>query len=316
MSPSPVFLHEPRYALGEIEVPFDEVDGLSARAEEFRMVPEPGLWGWGSVFRTERGLAAMAVDSALATLRGAGVEAGAVDALLVCCTHLDEAPPSHGRFVGDILAGVGLGDIPFHGLNFNRCVNLLAALEVAASLVAAGRYRRVLVVTTDRAMREADRLVNYALFSDGAASVLVSAGDVQEGECYELLSCATAQDVRSLDWTNEISPDLARRVNDRLLGPLGMKLGDVAGLMHGNIFKPLVVMKERQAGFTPGQIWTGNIARVGHCFAADPLINLADRAAAGHVRPGGHYVLAASVPGSRVGVLVRKTGDRPPAKDL
>lgn len=305
MNLSPVFVHEPRYALGETEVAFGEIEGLYARAEEFGLMPEPGLWGWGSVFRTERGLAAMAVESALATLGGTGVAASEVDAAVICCTNLDEAPRSHGRFIGDILAGAGLGDIPFYGLNFNRCVNLLAALEVAGSLVAVGRYRRVLVVTTDRAMCEADRLVNYALFSDGAASVLVSADEVTNGG-FELLACATAQDVGSLDWTSEISADLAGRVNDRLLEPVGMKLGDVAGLMHSNIFKPLVVMKERLAGFTSEQIWTGNISRVGHCFAADPLINLVDRAAAGHIRPGGYYMLAASVPGSRAGVLLRK----------
>jgi 3-oxoacyl-[acyl-carrier-protein] synthase-3 len=45
---------------------------------------------------------------------------------------------------------------------------------------------------------------------------------------------------------------------------------------------------------------------VGHCFAADPLINLVDRDAQGELRDGAHYLLAASVPGSRIGVLLRK----------
>ena len=94
--------------------------------------------------------------------------------------------------------------------------------------------------------------------------------------------------------------------NDKLLAPAGMKLGDVAALMHNNLFKPLIVMKERQAGFSPAQLYLGNITRIGHCFAADPLINLADREELGHVGAGGYCLLASSVPGSRIGALLQR----------
>ncbi len=77
-------------------------------------------------------------------------------------------------------------------------------------------------------------------------------------------------------------------------------------LAHANLYKPLVVMKERQAGFSPPQLYLANIERLGHCFAADPLINLVDRMALGHVRPGSYCLLASSVPGSRIGVLLEK----------
>jgi 3-oxoacyl-[acyl-carrier-protein] synthase-3 len=305
MSGHPVFLHGPQYVLGEIEADFSTIDNLYARAEEFRMAPDPALWGWGSIFRTERSLEAMAVESGSATLRAAGIAPSSIDALVLCCTDVPGPARAHGRFMESVLTGIGLGDIAFHGLNFNRCVNLLAALDVAGSFVASGRYRRVLVITTDRVLDEAGRMAHYALFSDGAASCVVAADD--EGrDSYQLVACATAQDTRSLAWSNEISADLARQVNERLLTPLDMKLGDVSGLMHGNIFKPLVVMKERQAGFSREQIYTDNITRVGHCFAADPVVNLVDRAAIGHVRPDGYYLLASSVPGSRIGVLLRK----------
>jgi 3-oxoacyl-[acyl-carrier-protein] synthase-3 len=162
----------------------------------------------------------------------------------------------------------------------------------------------LLVITTDQVFDEANRMANYALFSDGAASCVVSAGaDTSDG--YRLISCAAAQDNQTLDAGNEISAELAKRVTEKLLSPLDLKVGDLSGLMHGNIFKPLLVMKERLAGFTAEHIWTENIARVGHCFAADPLINLVDRVALGHVRPDQYHLLASSVPGSRIGVLLR-----------
>lgn len=76
--------------------------------------------------------------------------------------------------------------------------------------------------------------------------------------------------------------------------------------MHANLFLPLIMMKERQAGSAAGQLYTANITRVGHCFAADPLVNLVDQQRAGRIREDGHYVLAVSVPGSRVAVLLRR----------
>jgi 3-oxoacyl-[acyl-carrier-protein] synthase-3 len=301
----PVFLNGPQYVLGELESDFSTIENLQARAAEFRMVPEPALWGWGSVFRTERSLEAMAIDSGSATLRTAGIDPSSVEALVLCCTKVPGPARGHGRFVETILTGIGLGDIPFYGLNLNRCTNVLAALDVASAFVTSGRYHRVLVITTDRVVDEADRMLPYALLSDGAASCVLAADSAGQN-CYQLMACASAQETRSLDWCNEISADLARRVNDSLLGPLGLAVGGVAGLMHANIFKPLLVMKELQAGFTPRQIYTDNIARVGHCFAADPLINLVDRMAIGHVQVNGHYMLASSVPGLRMGVLLRK----------
>jgi 3-oxoacyl-[acyl-carrier-protein] synthase-3 len=303
-----VFLSGPRYVLGEHRAGHTTIEGLAARAAEFGMPLDAGLWGWGDVHRTGRDLEDLAVDSGSATLRAAGVDPASVDALLLCSTRIPGPAEGHGAFVERVLTGIGLPDIPFYGQTLNRCVNLLAALDVASAFVTAGRHRRVLVITTDRVAGEALRVTNYALFSDGAASCLVSADAEAAGRAdgYRLVSCATAQEAASLEWSNELSSDLARQVNDRLLTPLGMKLGDVSGLMGANLLKPLVVMKERQAGFTMDQIYVDNIPRVGHCFAADPLINLVDRAAAGHVRADHHYILAASVPGSRIGVLLRK----------
>ena len=62
----PVFLKGPRYVLGETEADFSTIDNLHARAEEFRMALDPALWGWGSVFRSQRGLEAMGEYETLA----------------------------------------------------------------------------------------------------------------------------------------------------------------------------------------------------------------------------------------------------------
>ncbi|MBT2402880.1 MULTISPECIES: 3-oxoacyl-ACP synthase [unclassified Streptomyces] len=302
----PVHLSAPRYVLGEQEADHTTVDNLLERARQFGMPPKAALWGWGTVRRTAKSLETLAVESGRATLDAAGADPAGVDCLILCSTRFPGGPRTHGNFVERVMSGIGLGEgTAFTGLTLGRCTNLLGAIRTAQALVAAGMHRRVLVVTTDRVSDESVRMESFALFSDGAASCLVSAEPLGT-QAYELVAGASAQNPGALDWSNEISSDLGRAVNERILEAAGMKLGDIHGVLHPNLYKPVVVLKERQAGFTREQLFLDNIQRFGHCFAADPLINLVDRAAAGAVKPNGHYLLASSVPGVRVGVLLRK----------
>lgn len=303
------YLRAPRYVLGEIEADHSTIADLPARARAFGMREQAELWGWGTIRRTERSLEELAIDSGRATLGDAAVDRCDVDGLVLCSTRFPGGPETHGRFVRAIMTGLGLDDVAFTGITLNRCTNMLAALQTAEALVVSGRRACVLVVTTDRVVDETTRMERFALFSDGAASCVVTGGRGGHGD-YEVVACAAAQDTRELDWQHEISAALSRRVNDSMLGALRITLGDVAGLMHANLYRPLVVLKERQAGFSAAQLYTDNIARFGHCFAADPVINLVDREAAGAVRDGHYYMLASSVPGSRMAVLLRK-GEEP-----
>lgn len=304
-----VLLTGPSYVLGEIEEDHTAIENLAELAAELKLAPNPGLWGWGSIRTSKRELEELAVDTGSATLRAVGLDPASVDALVLCCNRIPGPAEGHGRFTQQVLTGIGLGSIPCYGQFMNRCVNMLAGLDVARALVACGRYRRVLLITTDKVADGADRMSQFAMFSDGAASCVITADpDAADrgADCYELLGCAVAQDTAALEWTSQISSDLAREVNQELLTAAGLQLSDLSALMHANLFKPLLVMKERQAGFSPDQLYLDNIPRFGHCFAADPLIGLVDRVALGHLPPGGYGMLASSVPGSRIGALLRR----------
>ncbi len=301
------FLVAPRYRLGEIEEHHSVVKDLEQRAARFSMKLDAEVWGWGRFFRTERPVADLAADTGAETLRAAGVAPDAVDGLVVCATSFPRDLESHGALVGELSAALGLTGVTFScGVTLNRCNNFLAGIAVAEGLVAAGRHARVLVVTADRVEDEAERLESFALFSDGAASCLVSR-DAHGAECHEILACASVQDIAALSRSDQIDARLSQRVNEALLGAAGLRLGDVAALMSVNLVRPLVVMKERQAGFSSAQLWTDNIERVGHCFAADPVINLVDHAGVARSVSDRPVMLASSVPGSRHGVLLRRT---------
>jgi 3-oxoacyl-[acyl-carrier-protein] synthase-3 len=298
-----VILTAPRYVLGELVEDHTTIAGFAERVAEFRMKPKASLWGWGTIRRTERNIEELAVECGTATLADAGLDPAAVDSVVLCSTGFPVGTGVHGAFVERILTGLGIADADFLGLGLNRCTNLLAGLQVADAFVRSGRHRRVLVITTDRVLDEYTRMDKFALFSDGAASCLVT-DDHPDG--YDLLACATANRAAELDWANEINPALAAAVNEQLLKPFDLELTDVAGLMHTNVYKPVVYLKEMQAGFAASQLYLDNITRIGHCFAADPLVNLVDRENAGQLRDGEHHLLAASVPGSRAGVLLRR----------
>jgi len=298
------YLSATGYVLGEHDEDHASIANLAERAAAFQLLPKASLWGWGRVRRTERSLSALAIDTGHRTIGAAGVDPSQIDGLILCSTSITGPAEDHGQFFAEVLTGLGLGDVGFYGIALNRCTNLLAGIDLATSLVASGRYRRLLVITADRLIDEAERMVNYALFSDGAASCLIGSEPV--GPSFEVLGCASAQRIADLGPTAEISSELARTTNERLLDPLGMKLDDVCGLLPLNIFLPLLITKERQAGFTAEQIHSRNVPRIGHCYAADPLINLVDR----QTHPGHHYLLAASVPGSRFGVLLHKQEER------
>jgi 3-oxoacyl-[acyl-carrier-protein] synthase-3 len=301
----PVVLTAPHYVLGEHAEDHTTIVNFAERVAEFRMRPKASLWGWGTIRRTERSIEEMAVESGAATLAAAGLDPAAVDSLVLCSTEFPVGTGVHGAFVERILTGLGIADADFVGVGINRCTNLLAGVQVADAYVRSGRHRRVLVITTDRVTDETTRMDKFALFSDGAASCLVT-DDHPGGTGFDLLACATANRAAELDWSNEINPALAIQVNERLLKPFALDIADVSGLLHTNVYKPVVYLKEMQAGFAAAQLYLDNITRIGHCFAADPLINLVDRGSAGQLLDGAHYLLAASVPGARAGVLLRK----------
>jgi len=290
------------YVLGEVEQEVAGLEGLAAKAASFRMALDSKLWGWGRFRRTARSIEELAIDTGLRTLQTAACAASDVDAVIFCSTRIPGGPDDHREFIQTIFTGLGISNVCFVGVTLNRCANMLVALRIAQALVRSESYRNVMVITADRIDDEAIRMERFAVFSDGAASCLVSAN----GGGYELVDSMTAQDMASAGWQNEISATLARKVNDTIFERRNMSTSDVGRLLHANLYKPVVVMKERQAGFSMGQLFLGNIERFGHCFAADPIINFVDHEADAGLRPGQHCLLASSVPGLRAAVLLRK----------
>lgn len=120
-------------------------------------------------------LAAEAGRRALAT---AGLGTDDIDCLVAASGTMDQGMPCNAALIHREL---GLSDraIPAFDVNAS-CLGFLAALDTLAWPIAAGRYRRVLVVAADIASCGLDwsNLESSAIFGDGAAAaVLGPSGD-------------------------------------------------------------------------------------------------------------------------------------------
>ncbi|MFZ5637628.1 MAG: 3-oxoacyl-[acyl-carrier-protein] synthase III C-terminal domain-containing protein [Pseudomonadota bacterium] len=122
-----------------------------------------------------RNAAQVAAEAARAALRGADLGLDAIDAVICANASPDQAMPCDAALLH---CELGLARIPAFDVGAS-CIGFLMALDLAASLLAAGRYRRILLTSCDLASRalDANDPDSYGLFGDGAAAVVLDAGD-------------------------------------------------------------------------------------------------------------------------------------------
>ncbi|MFL6622561.1 MAG: 3-oxoacyl-ACP synthase [Sulfurifustaceae bacterium] len=299
-----LYLHGCRYVVGEEERRVDDIPGLAGFLARNQMANEAALWGWGRYRVSSMSAPELAVEVARRTLDDFADARREVDAVVICAAGFSSEVDGHADIVGRFLENVGLPHAIPYGVILNRCATLLSGLSLAQALIGSGRHRSVLVVASDTAAEDGQRLRPFAVFSDGAASCVISAA--KEGE-YELIATAAAVNAGAMKPNGEISGDLGREANARLFAGTGIATDDVRFLAHNNLFKPIIAMKEQQAGFRRDQLFLDNIPRLGHVFTCDPMINLIDLAAAGRIPRNAPLVLGSSVSGARFAALMRKT---------
>ncbi|WP_349369830.1 3-oxoacyl-[acyl-carrier-protein] synthase III C-terminal domain-containing protein [Salinarimonas sp.] len=265
---------------------------------------DPDLLGLDRYFVADEPLARTAALSAGESLAASDLDPHEIDALLLCATRIAGEPADHARLIGDIARTVGVSDAWAAGVTAARCAGLMAGLRMAEGLVASG-HRHVLLVAADAAHGPQDRLRPFALFSDGAASCVLSARDARRaGSGFDLIAMSGGGDVARMDEGARLSAELNARVDDMLLRRSGTPRGGVRAVMPTNVFRPVLAMSEIQGGWAPEQLYLDNVARCAHCFAADPIVNLADYARAETLAPGDRIVLAGSVPGLRISAML------------
>lgn len=178
----------------------------------------------GTIARTQAGVVArrwaaddetnsfMAAAAALEALTAAGLEAGAVDLIINASGSAEQAVPDGGALVQREL-GLGASGIPAITLH-STCLSFLNALDVAGAFLAAGRYRAILIVTSElpsRALNPED-IESACLFGDAAVAAVVVATPPGEAAAIERVRFETYGE--GADYTRILGGGTRRHPND------------------------------------------------------------------------------------------------------
>lgn len=115
----------------------------------------------------------MGARAAQDALDAAGLQAGEIDCIVSACSVMEQAIPCSAVLIQRAL-GLGKSGIPAFDINAT-CLSFLAALDTMSMAVACGRYRRVLIVSSEipTAGLRQDDPETAMLFGDGAGAVLL-----------------------------------------------------------------------------------------------------------------------------------------------
>jgi 3-oxoacyl-[acyl-carrier-protein] synthase-3 len=118
-------------------------------------------------------LADMAIAAARGALDDAGLDATAIDLILVATMSADDVCPNAAPVVAHALGAEGAGAIDVGA----ACTGWIAGLRLAAGQVESGRAQHVLLIGADRlsGLTDPDDQATAPLFGDGAGAVIVSA---------------------------------------------------------------------------------------------------------------------------------------------
>lgn len=82
----------PQYILGEEKLRYDTNPEWLVRAEQFSMVLDASLWGWGDVYKTHNSTVDMAVKTLKKTLIKTTINSKKIDTLIICSTYFGKGP--------------------------------------------------------------------------------------------------------------------------------------------------------------------------------------------------------------------------------
>ncbi|WP_072330880.1 MULTISPECIES: beta-ketoacyl-ACP synthase III [unclassified Paenibacillus] len=125
----------------------------------------------------------MGARAAEAALASAGLAFSDIDCLLCASGTMEQPIPCTAALIQQAM---GQGDSGVPALDINTtCLSFVAALDMVSYMVAAGRYRRVLIVSAEIASKGLNwqQKESAALFGDGAAAAVIERTAAGEPSC-------------------------------------------------------------------------------------------------------------------------------------
>ncbi|MEK8131382.1 beta-ketoacyl-ACP synthase III [Paenibacillus filicis] len=125
----------------------------------------------------------MGARAAEAALCSAGLTFTDIDCLVCASGTMEQPIPCTAALIQKAM-GQGRSGVPALDIN-TTCLSFVAALDMVSYMVAAGRYRRVLIVSSEIASKGLNwhQKESTALFGDGAAAVVMERVSAGESSC-------------------------------------------------------------------------------------------------------------------------------------
>lgn len=122
----------------------------------------------------------MGAEAARKALSAAHWEVDEMDVIIGACGVMEQPIPSTAVLIQQQL-GLGKSGIPVFDVNLT-CLSFLSALDVAAMGIASGRWKKVLIVSSDIPSAGMDYNVpeTASIFGDGAAAICIEAKESKE----------------------------------------------------------------------------------------------------------------------------------------
>lgn len=208
-------------------------------------------------------------------------------------------PPYPRSAVRAVCEAVGLRHARTFTVTEQACAGGIGAVDVAAALLEgeSDPEAMALVLIGEKAQcRVQQHFPGMGLTGEGVAAVLVGRG----GATDRILgySCITEPVDHRLLMTEEASRrfselygDAVCAVVDEAIAKAGCVHDDIALLLPHNFNRVSWVKLSSRLGIPLDRLFLDNISRTGHCFGADPFINLRTALDLGRLHSGDRYLM-------------------------
>lgn len=243
-----------------------------------------------------------AAGAARAALADARLDAASVDAVLVGTTTSDEMSPHAAPLVAEDIGARGAAALDVSC----ACVGFLACLVTGASMIEAGRARRVVAVGADLLSRYLDRddPQSAMLFGDGAAAVVLDAirGPSRigpavlhaDGSERALIRLERAEPTIRMDGPAVFrhAVRLMVEATTEVLDAGSQRVEDVDLFVYHQANSRIIDAVGRQLGLDPARV-VDVVARFANTSAASIPLALGAAREEGRLRPGDRVLLGA-----------------------
>jgi 3-oxoacyl-[acyl-carrier-protein] synthase III len=296
----------PHYVMGELELEVDSIPGKSEVLAKGQMPDIKELWGWGHYRKTHRSRADLAYATAMGTLEKSRLRPADVDALVLCCSD-GLNYHEQNQLLGEVSCRLELGYTFVTWVAGAGCASLFSAVEIARSLVLGGIRKNALVITVDKIVEDAERFQRFGVLSDGACSFIVTHSSAIDFGIVAtaVLSCPSSvlnggqSFQEKFQLIHAVFGELDRRAGSQSCAP--------SAYFGSNVFIPIQEVEMSAMPIDGLLTYQENTRRYGHCYAADPVINLIDFYADNAHREVKRSIMASSAHGHFGAILLEKT---------